>query len=364
MKLIDTDFFQEAPLLAGPLPAKASLSFLRYIWTVRDNAIAGFHEDLLRQRIVESRLWKLHTFIVNDPEGIRHVLIDNAANYVNGNIEQRISRFGLPDFVPLFGRVWGYCKHRRRRGIFKELDDSIDHLIGRRVGEGRHSENDFLGRLIAERDPQTGCGLSAREVHSQVITILGTGHEAVASALTWIWYLLARHPLQEARLHSELDRVLVGRTPSLENLAKLPYTRMVIAEALRLYLAVHTMAWRGALEDDEICGLKIPKGSTVSIIPWVLHRHSKLWDHPERFDPESFSPDRSAGRSRFAYLPFGIGLRVCIGASFVMTEMMLIVATLAQCYRLRLVPGHKVDPQGLILLKARYGLKTILERRS
>ena len=217
---------------------------------------------------------------------------------------------------------------------------------------------------MAERDLQTGTGLTAQEVHSQVITILGTGHEAVASTLTWIWYLLARHPLQEARLHSELDQVLAGRTPCVEDLAKLPYTRMVIAEALRLYPPVHTMAWRGALEDDEICGLNIPKGSTVSIIPWVLHRHSRLWDHPKRFDPERFSLDRSAGRSRFAYLPFGIGPRACIGVSFVMTEMMLILATLAQCYRLRLVPGHKVEPRGLILLKARYGLKTTLERQS
>jgi cytochrome P450 len=137
---------------------------------------------------------------------------------------------------------------------------------------------------------------------------------------------------------------------------------MVLEEALRLYPPFPTMAWRGTLADDEVCGVKIPKGATVSIAPWVLHRHKKLWDHPEQFDPERFSPDRSAGRSRYAYLPFGTGPRVCIGASFAMTEMMLVLATLAQRYRLRLVPGQKVEPQGLISLRPRYGLKmTVIE---
>jgi cytochrome P450 len=459
--MIDTDFVQRSPVLAGPIPARAPLPFFQYIRTVRDNAIAGFHDDVFKQRIVETRLWKLHTFIVNDPLGIKHVLVDNAANYVKGDIEQRILRtwpdkgfaggddkewrlrrrtmspsfdhrsvlenssavldaaqrllarwnalprgtiieasadmtrmalevithvvfssdsidfvrimerasgryqreriFDLPDFVPMLDWLWGFYKHLKRRRIFKELDESIDHLIAKRVGGGSHSVSDFLGHLIG--GPQTGGNFSAQEVHSQVVTILGAGHEAVASTLTWVWYLLSQHPQEEARLHSELDGVLAGRTPALEDLAKLPYTRMVIAEALRLYPPVHTMAWRGALGDDEICGMSIPKGATVSIIPWVLHRHSKMWDHPERFDPERFSPDRSLGRSRFAYLPFGIGPRVCVGASFAVTEIMLILATLAQRYRLRLAWGHKVEPQGLILLKARYGLKATLESR-
>jgi cytochrome P450 len=175
--------------------------------------------------------------------------------------------------------------------------------------------------------------------------------------------LLAQHPLHEARLHAELDQALAGRAPALDDFARLPYTRMVIEEALRLYPPFPILAWREALADDEVCGVKIPKGATVSIVPWVLHRHQELWDHPERFDPERFSSDRARERSRYAYLPFGTGPRVCIGASFAMTQLTLILATLGQHYRLRLVAGHLVEPQGLISLRPRYGLKTTLESR-
>jgi cytochrome P450 len=230
------------------------------------------------------------------------------------------------------------------------------------MGKGKRPSDDLLGRLL-ETDPQTGSGLSAREVHDHIITVLGTGHETAALALMWTWYLLSQHPMQEAKLHTEIDEVLDGRTPAFVDLARLPYTRMVIEEALRLYPPAYTLPSRVALGDDEVCGVKIPKGTTVSIVPWVLHRHSKLWDHPNRFDPERFSPDRSGGRSRFAYLPFGVGPRVCIGASFAMTETMLILATLAQRYRLRLVQGHNVEPQGLVVLKARYGLRMTLQSR-
>jgi cytochrome P450 len=213
------------------------------------------------------------------------------------------------------------------------------------------------------KEPHTGKGLSTQEMQAQIITVLGAGHETAAMTLMWIWYLLSQHPLQEAKLHTELDRVLAGRTPELKDLAMLPYTRTVVEEALRMYPPFPTLAWRKALADDEVCGVRIPKGATVTIVPWILHRHSKLWDDPERFDPDRFSPDRSRGRSPFAYLPFGLGPRVCVGARFAMTETMLILATLAQHYRLRLVPGHRVEPQGFILLEARYGLKMTLEKR-
>lgn len=462
MDKIDTDFVPAPPLLAGPIPPAAPLPFFKYVRTVQHNTIAGFHQDVYRQWIIETRLWKLHTFIVNDPAGIRHVLVDNADNYIKGTIEQRISGvssdkrviasegedwserrrtmsssfdyrsiaqnssiilpaaqsllarwstlsqgtvievstemarltldiisrivfssdsaqlapimerafrrsqtervFDLLDFAPLLDRPWAAYRRHKSRGIFKDFDESIDHLIAMRAGQRTHSGDDLLGRLIREKDPETGRGLSAQEIHGQITTVVGAGHQSVALALTWIWYLLSQHPLQEAALHAEFDRVLAGRIPALDDLPKLPYTRMVIEEALRLYPPFPAMAWREALADDDVCGIKIPKGSTVSIVPWVLHRHTKLWDHPEQFDPERFSPDRSAGRSRYAYLPFGIGPRVCIGASFAMTEMMLILATLAQRYRLRLAPGHRVEPQGLVSLWPRYGLKATLER--
>ncbi len=179
----------------------------------------------------------------------------------------------------------------------------------------------------------------------------------------WTWYLLALHPDQEGRLHSELADVLGGRTPVYGDLNKLPYTRAIVQEAMRLYPPVHSLAWREALEDDEICGRKVPKGAIVSIVPWVLHRHRKFWEQPERFDPERFDPTASNGRERLSYLPFGFGPRICIGAAFAMTENVLILATIAQRYRLRLLPNHPVKTQALITLRAEHGILVNLEPR-
>ena len=156
--------------------------------------------------------------------------------------------------------------------------------------------------------------------------------------------------------------MLQSRTPCYDDLANLRYTRMVIEEAMRLYPPAHTFG-RQPIADDEVLGHRIPAGSEVLIVPWLLHRKPSLWENPDRFDPERFAPERAAARPRFAYIPFGAGPRICIGAAFAMAEAMLILATIAQRYRLRLKPGFPVEPQGLITLRPRYGLKMLLERR-
>jgi cytochrome P450 len=156
--------------------------------------------------------------------------------------------------------------------------------------------------------------------------------------------------------------VLQNRTPRYDDLANLRYTRMVIEEAMRLYPPAHTFG-RQPIADDEVLGHRIPAGSEVLIVPWLLHRKPSLWENADRFDPERFAPERAAARQRFAYIPFGAGPRICIGAAFAMAEAMLILATIAQRCRLRLKPGFPVEPQGLITLRPRYGLKMLLERR-
>lgn len=132
---------------------------------------------------------------------------------------------------------------------------------------------------------------------------------------------------------------------------------------MRLYPPAHTLS-REAMGDDEVLGRPIRKGSQILIVPWLLHRHPKLWERPERFEPERFAPDRAQKRHRFAYIPFGAGPRICIGAAFAMAEAILILATIAQRYRLRLKPGFPVEPQGLITLRSRHGMRMILERRN
>jgi cytochrome P450 len=167
----------------------------------------------------------------------------------------------------------------------------------------------------------------------------------------------------ERKLHDELVTVLAGRTPRYEDLAQLRYTRMVIEESMRLFPPAHIIS-RQPVADDEVLGHRIPAGSEVMILPWLLHRKPALWENPDCFDPERFAPERAVLRPRFAYLPFGAGPPICIGAAFAMAEAMIILATIAQRYRLPLKPGFPVEPQGLITLRPRHGLRMTLERRT
>jgi cytochrome P450 len=247
-------------------------------------------------------------------------------------------------------------------GIFDAFDQKIDALLTERGRAPEAEPKDLLARLIAARDSETGGGMTAKEVRDQVVTIFMAGHETTSQALSWTWYLLSQHPAVEAKLHAELADVLGGRTPRYDDVANLRYARMVIEESMRLYPPAHTTG-RQPLAADEILGHRIPAGAEVLIMPWLLHRKPQLWENPERFDPERFTPERSAERPRFAYIPFGAGPRICIGAAFAMTEAILILATIAQRYRLQLKPGFPVEPQGLITLRPRYGLQMRLERR-
>ncbi|MGO9930881.1 MAG: cytochrome P450 [Steroidobacteraceae bacterium] len=297
------------------------------------------------------------TMFSSDSDDIMTVMSGAAGRYQAEIRPNILDLLGFPLWIAALGRK------RAADLVFAEFDTVIDRLIETRARNPADGPKDLLARLIAARDEQTGGGMSAQEVRDHVITIFMAGHETTAMAMTWAWYLLSQHPAVEAKLHAELDSVLVGRTPSQEDLAALTYTRMVIEETMRIYPTVPALE-REALADDTLVGRPIPKGSTVMIVPWVLHRHVKLWPNPGRFDPERFSAEQSAARPRFTYLPFGGGRRICIGAAFSLAEATILLATLAQRYRLQLVPGHPVEPQGLITLRPRHGMKMQLIPRS
>ncbi|MFQ5656411.1 MAG: cytochrome P450, partial [Candidatus Methylomirabilales bacterium] len=205
-------------------------------------------------------------------------------------------------------------------------------------------------------------GMSEREVRDQVMTLFVAGHEPTATALAWTWYLLLKHPGVEQQLQTELATVLGGRVPTSQDLPKLTYTRMVIDEAMRLYPPTWITA-RTPIQDDEIGGYHIPANSVVLLSPYVTHRHPAFWEEPDVFDPTRFTPGRVAGRSRYAYFPFGGGPRMCMGKGFALTEALLIVAMVAQAYRLHLVPGHPIGPQPMIALRPRHGVLVTLEER-
>ena len=215
--------------------------------------------------------------------------------------------------------------------------------------------------FLLTRDEETGEQMSDKQLRDEVMTMILAGHETTANTLTWICYLLAQHRDVEQKLQTELASVLGGRAPSLTDLARLPYTRMIIDEALHLYPPAPGMS-RKAVADDEIGGYTIPAGSEIAVSQYVTHRHPDFWDRPETFDPERFLPERSARRPHFAYFPFGGGPRLCIGNAFALMEAHLILATIAQRYQLRLVPGHPVVPEPLVTLRPRFGLMMTLQK--
>jgi cytochrome P450 len=272
--------------------------------------------------------------------------------------------FSLLDLLPIIGPRRMKAREEAIHADFAKMDAAIYRMIAEREKNLADAPKDLLTRLIAAKDPDNGAGMNATEVRDEVITIFMAGHETTAVTMTWIWYLLSQQPVEEARLHAELDAVLGGRTPTAEDVANLTYTRMIIEEAMRIYPPAPGVSTRVALKDDEICGVKVKAGTRVAIAPWVLHRHRTLWDKPEVFDPERFNVQRSVGRPRFAYLPFGGGPRVCIGAVLAMTEATLILAVLAQRYQPRLKDGETVALQTRVTLRPKDGMKMRLERRA
>ena len=288
----------------------------------------------------------------SDSDLIKETLHQSSIRY---QAEMNLSPLAL---IPGVNRLWAGHKTRRAEAILRDVNALMDRIIeGRRRRTGPAPERDLLDLLLEARDPQTGRGLSAREVRDQMITVFVAGHETTGLALCWTWVLLSQDAAVERRLWAELDETLAGRAPAFDDIRRLPYTRMVFDEALRLFPPVHSLAWRQALARDEVCGREIPAGATIGIIPWVIHRHRALWQDPERFDPARFAPERSGEQTRSAYIPFSAGPRFCIGASLALTEGVMALAHVAQHYRLRLAQDRPVEPRGLLTLHPHNGIR-------
>lgn len=247
--------------------------------------------------------------------------------------------------------------NRRIRAAKRALDDVIWKIIAQRRASANQPD-DLLSLLLSARDRETGQPLSDTQVRDEVATFLLAGHETTANALAWTWYLLGRNPDAEDKLHAELSEVLSGRPPCVEDLPRLRYTAMVIDESMRLYPPAWAFS-RSNINDDELGGYRIRRGSLIYISQYVTHRHPAFWEEPDRFDPERFTPERVAMRPKYAYFPFGGGPRACIGNQFALAEAALILGTLAQRYSLRLAPHHPVEMQALVTLRPRHGVKVV-----
>jgi cytochrome P450 len=253
-------------------------------------------------------------------------------------------------------------RRRRLRARLGELDAVVAQLIEAHRNGRAHDGDDLLSLLLGVRDEETGEAMSDSQVRDEVVTFMLAGHETTANTLTWMWRLLSLSPAAREELHAEVGEQLDGRVPVFEDADRLPWTRAVVQETLRLY----PPAWnvlRHVREEDVIGGFRIPADSVVLVLIYMTHRDPEVWPNPEGFDPSRFLPDQTRARPRHAYIPFVAGRRVCVGNAFALTEATLLTAMIAQRFVLDLDPTVRVEPEALLTLRPRGGLPMRIRRR-
>ena len=271
---------------------------------------------------------------------------------------------GLYNFLVMLPAA-EWLVHVRPPGLaaFVRARKRIDAMVYRMIEAHRRENRDrgsLLDMMLAASPDRSES--SERSLRDQVITIFLAGYETVANALSWTWYLLSQNPDCESRMRVEIDRELQGRTPAYEDIPRLRYVEMVLAESMRLYPPAWAMG-RYARNDFQLGDYFLPAKTTVLISQFVVHRDPRFFPNPLRFDPERFTAEAKARRTKFTYFPFGAGFRQCIGESFAWMEGVLVLATLAQRWKLRLVPEHRVEPEPLITLRPKFGMRMIVEER-
>lgn len=254
-----------------------------------------------------------------------------------------------PEWIPTM-------RNRQRKVARTVLYNVIDRLIAERRASGEIEDTGDLLSMLLLAKYDDGTPMPDQQVRDELVTLFAAGHETTSNALTWTWYLLSQNRDVEARLHHELDTVLGGRAPTLEDLPTLSFTLQTIKEAMRLYPPAWLLNGRFAIADTVVGGYVIPEGSTIFIAPYAQHRLPRYWDNPEQFDPDRFTPEREKALSRYVYMPFGGGPRICIGNSFALMEAHLVVATIAQRLRFELMPGQTIELNPQITLSNKTGM--------
>jgi cytochrome P450 len=271
---------------------------------------------------------------------------------------------GLYNFLVMLPAA-EWLVHVRPPGLaaFVRARKRIDAVVYRMIAAHRQlgARDGSLLDLMRAASPDKSAA-SEQLLRDQVITIFLAGYETVANALSWTWYLLSQNPDCERRFHDEIDRELQGRLPTFDDVPRLRYVEMVLAESLRLFPPAWAMG-RYARADFQLGEYVLPAKTTVLISQFITHRDPRFFPDPLRFDPERFTPEAKARRSKLTYFPFGAGVRQCIGESFAWMEGVLLLATIAQKWRFRLVAGHPVEPEPLITLRPKHGMRMHLEQR-
>ncbi|MBL9004851.1 MAG: cytochrome P450 [Myxococcales bacterium] len=319
----------------------------QYRSELQDGELRDMHTEMMRLtlRIVGRTLFDVDTSADADEIG---QCLHNFVQSFN---------FTMLPFYPLL-RHLPLPQVRRIHATRAALDRYIYRIIDERRKSGR-DHGDLLSMLIAATDQESegATTLSDTQLRDECLTLLLAGHETTANALTWTLFLLSQHPAVEQRLLGEIDSVLGDRLPTIDDLPRLSYCEQVVAESLRLYPPAYAIARRVLEPIDLPSGHRLQPGSLAIVPIRVIHRLPTFYPDPERFDPERFTAEAKARRPRFAYLPFSHGPRNCIGEHFAWMEAVLVLATLLQRVQFRLAPGQVVEPDPLITLRARYGMR-------
>jgi cytochrome P450 len=283
-------------------------------------------------------------------------VVNAFADYQSVVKQMALSNFlGLPDWFPNVNGKIG-----KARKAAKTIHNAVDEIIAKAEKEGQ--EGTMVAEFIKANQSDNGLDtMTRKQIRNELIVLFMAGHETTANVLAWTWYLISQSPDVEKKLHEELDHVLEGRAPEMEDIENLEYTRAILDETMRLYPPVPILS-RQALKEDEIRGKKIPAGSLMLIVPWLIQRHKKFWKNPDSFIPERFMPGAKKP-IKFTYIPFSAGPRVCIGKNFGITESVLAVAILAQRFRLSLAPDTTVTHECRLTLRPKGSLPMILTFR-
>ncbi|WP_017652954.1 cytochrome P450 [Fortiea contorta] len=316
--------------------------------TWRDGETRDVHQDMMRLtlNIVMKTIFNRD---LADQEA------QNVAEALNSAMDwfesKRKENFVFVEWLPIPENI-------RYKNAVEQMDLTIYQMINQRRTSNENS-GDLLSMLMEARDEIDGSQMSDRQLRDEIATLMLAGHETTSNTLTGVWLLLSRYPQVRDKLLAELQQVLGNNSPSIADIPQLPYTEMVIKEAMRIYPPVFMMA-REAAQDCEIGGYEVPSGCMLMMSQWVMHRHPRYFAEPEVFKPERWTNDLEKSLPRGVYFPFGDGPRICIGKSFALLEAVLILATIARKFELTLVPEHPIVPQAAITLRPAYGVKVVV----
>ncbi len=448
----------------APIPGDAPLGLFALLRALRTNPLKAWTKAYFHQPIVRSGLPFMPAVVVSEPNAIRHILLDNAANYRKDDLLLRILSPGLGNgLLTVEGEQWRRQRHAvapmftrktienfapdmlaaadvlverwsrlpegavvdvaedvtrvtldvlqrtifsqgigsdpeefrmamrsyfdtigkidpldalglpaflprptrwRARAALRFFDSAVDTIIAERrrllAEKPDAAPHDILTLLLESRDPQSGLSLSDAEQRANVITLIAAGHETTANTLAWSLFLLSQSDEWSRRVATEADQA--PRNHDHDPGGQLKFTRAVVEEAMRLYPPIAAIS-RVAIGPDEIAGTPIPPGTMVIVAPYVVHRHRLLWKRPDNFEPDRFLGNSGEPVHRYAYLPFGAGPRICLGAAFALQEATLVLSSIMRNFELRLAPGFEVEPMLRITLRPKGGLPMVLRRR-